>query len=59
MDIHFRYQPDVCRFWLGVKQRYEGGERYKEFGLQSWMTVDDVIHILKTYENELIDEYSQ
>lgn len=55
MRISYRYEPDICRCWLGVTD----GIHYKEFALQSWMDVDEVIQILKTYESELIDEYSQ
>lgn len=49
MRIHFRYEPDMCRFWIGATD----GERYQEFVLQSWMDVEHVHQILNEAENRL------
>jgi len=41
--ITFHYEPDVCRFWLGVQE----GIYVKEIALRHNMDLDDLIHCLK------------
>ena len=48
-QIHFRYEPEVSRFWLGAKNDF----CYQEYGLQHWMSVEDVIKILREAEKEI------
>lgn len=44
MKIHFRYEPDNTRFWLGAT---DGQGNYQEFALQHWMDVNDVHQVLE------------
>lgn len=54
MKISYRYEPEVSRFWLGVTD----GKNFQEFALQHWMTVDDLIEVLKESEHR-VDRVSQ
>ncbi len=44
------YEPTMCRTWLGVANDFA----YKEFTIQSWMSLDDVLYCL----NECIEKIS-